>query len=147
MPTSLIVVGTNSWISLEDAEDYMATRIGSGVVWNTGAEKEAALITAYNQLTGCGKFSFTTEISQNMLNAQCEMALFLLKHQEDIDGRKGLQAQGVTSANIIGETYDKDMAGELPIPAMVSQLLIDYKSATAAAAITLERDDENDDVL
>ena len=77
-----LTVGTNTWISLEDANIYMATRVGAYKYWVTGAEKEAALITAYNQLNACGWFDFPTDISTNMKNAQCEQALFLLIHQE-----------------------------------------------------------------
>jgi hypothetical protein len=142
MPTSLIVVGTNSWISLEDAEDYMATRIGAGVVWNTAAEKEAALITAYKQLMGCDKYSLPVAATQTLEEAQCEMALFLLQHQEDMDARKGLQAQGVIQAGMVEETYDKDKVGVMPVPPQVDNLLKDYRTESPIGSAQLERDDD-----
>ena len=143
-----IVVGTNSWATLEQAEEYMLMRIGSTVVWREDLDeptKEASLITAFNILMNCGLFSIGADSTSEVVKqAQCEMAIFLLHHGEDIDGRKGLQAQGVLSANILGETYDKDSLSKIPIPPIVSGLLNDCRTEHSTFISEVERDEEED---
>jgi len=132
------------WITLAEAETYMATRLGASEHWNTGASKIAALQTAYNQLVACGLFSFPETVVAAMKNAQCEMALFLLIHQKDMDIRKGLQAQGVTQAGIVQESYDVSNIGGVSIPSIVSAMLDDYATETNIHVVDLERDEEED---
>lgn len=140
-----ITVGTNSWISLAEANDYFATRVGSSL-WNESnpIEKAQALVSAFNQLSGCGLFDIPSEITSNLKNAQCEMALFILKYQEDIDARKGLQAQGVSSAGIVQETYDKDMMSQVPVPPIVKSMLSEYESGSNLEALEAKRDDDEE---
>jgi hypothetical protein len=141
----LLVVGTNSWASWQEAEDYFATRFGVGTNWSalTDANKIAALISAYRQLINCSDFTIAADdVTDVVKNAQCEMALFLIIHQTDMDARKGLQAQGVTQAGIVGETYDKDMASRAAVPAMIRSMLTDYESGSPLLQADAERDDE-----
>ena len=140
--------GVNTWISLADANIYFATRVGAHKYWYTGILKEAALVTAYNQLVSCGLFDFPVSISINMKNAQCEMALFLLIHQEDMDSRMGLQAQGVTQAGIVQETYDSSKVDGLPIPPMVKSFLKEYISDdNSSMQITEAQRDDDEEVI
>lgn len=132
------------WVTLAEAETYMGTRLGASKYWNTGASKIAALQTAYNQLVACGLFSFPTVAVDAMKNAQYEMALFLLIHQEDMDVRKGLQAQGVTGAGIVQENYDASKANIMPIPPIVENLLSTYKVLSPIHVVNLERDEEEE---
>ena len=137
--------GTNTWILLEDADDYFRTRVGATRIWDETVDKISALVTAYNQLNGCGLFEFPSTITGNMKYAQCEMALFILRHQEDIDARMGLQAQGVVQAGIVQETYDSNKIDGIPIPANVKQLLNVYESSSGALGIVeISRDDDED---
>jgi hypothetical protein len=48
--------------------------------------------------------------------AQEMTAWYMHIHVDDEDRRKGLQAQAVTQAGIVQETYDKDRAAEIPLP-------------------------------
>jgi hypothetical protein len=132
------------WINISDANTYMATRLGASKYWTDTAEKAAALQTAYNQLVGCGLFSFPSTAAQVMKDAQCEMALFLLAHQEDMDVRLGLQAQGVSAAGIVNETYKPEEIDGIPIPPIVRKLLEAYETASPISIATLERDEEED---
>lgn len=139
-----LAVGENSWLTLEEAETYFSTRIGSSEYWCSGADKEAALITAYNQLNGCGLFDFPAAATQAMKDAQCEQALFLLIHGEDIDRRKGLQAQGVTAAGIVKESYKEDI-DQIPICTNAKNFLKEYSiEGQDIYAVDLERDEEED---
>jgi hypothetical protein len=97
------------WITTEEADVYFATRMGADVYWLSGTDKEAALVTAQRDLESCGLFTFPTLDSgesgtEAMQNAVCEQALFRLM-DPDIDQRLSLQAQGVTKADMVGETY------------------------------------------
>jgi hypothetical protein len=146
-PTGTIVVGTNSWVTGQEAEDYFATRFGVGTNWSalSDVNKIASLISAYRQLIGCGDYDLPTavvDITQAMEDAQCEMALFLIIHQTDMDARMGLQAQGVSQAGIVQETY-KEIDG-IPMPSIVKILLKDYESASPIHVINLEREEDED---
>lgn len=132
------------WITLAEADSYFSTRLGSLEHWTSGAEKEAALTTAYNQLIGCGLFEFPAEVSQAMKDAQCEQALFLLIHIEDMDRRKGLQTQGVTAAGIVQETYKGDI-DEIPICINAKNFLKDYIiEGKDIYAVELERNEDEE---
>jgi len=142
-----ITVDTNSFVTLVEANSYFISRYGAPDYWNddlTQQDKEASLITAYNQLNNCGIFSFPEETTQIVKDAQCEQALFLLIHGKDLDRRIGLQAQGVKSSNVVGETYKDKSGGEIVIAPIVEQMLKDIKNKHGFYGITLERDEEED---
>jgi len=143
-PTGILAAGTNTWATGQEAEDYFATRFGVGTNWSalTDANKIAALISAYRQLVNLDDYDFPSTIDQEMKDAQCEMALFLIIHQADMDARMGLQAQGVTQAGIVQESYDKDAAGRLAVPAIVRNMLSEYESESPLLAADVERDDD-----
>ena len=123
-----ITVGTNSWVTETAANTYFEARIKGGDYWTDGAaDNKQALITAYKWLNA-GSYSFPTTPVQVMKDAQCEMALFLLQHQPDLDLRMGLQAQGVIVAGVVKERYKDDNYVELPIPPIVQKLLEDYST-------------------
>ena len=137
-----ITVGTNSWVTEAAANDFMESRMGAADYWKDGEEdNEAALITAYKWLN-CGKFSFPTTATQPMKDAQCEMALFLLQHQPDLDLRMGLQAQGVIVAGVVKERYKDDNYTELPIPPIVQKLLSGYDTDRPVYLVNIERNEE-----
>ncbi|NCC60049.1 MAG: hypothetical protein EOM12_03735 [Verrucomicrobiae bacterium] len=138
-----LVVGTNSWVTVEYANTYFSTRLNAYTFWTTGTSKEAALVTAYEFLMGCGQYSIAADSTDPAVKkAQCEMALFLLQHGADMDSRKGIQAQGVTQAGIVGESYDLAMAGTVPLPPIVKQLLKDSMiEGSGFGATDITRDD------
>jgi len=137
-----IIVGTNSWITEADANIYMGNRLDADSYWiDEEADNERALITAYQWLNA-GKFTFPTTATQKMKDAQCEMALFLLQHQPDIDLRMGLQAQGVITAGVVKERYKNDNTVEMPIPPIVQKLLAGYDTDKPVYLVNIERNEE-----
>jgi len=112
-PTGNLVVGTNTWVTGQEAEDYFATRLNSET-WTeaTNTEKIQALIMAYRQLSAAA-YSFPAVTVDAMKYAQYEQALFLLAYSSDIDARMALQAQGVIEAGIVKEKYSS--LGAIPI--------------------------------
>lgn len=134
-----IVVGVNSFISEEDADTYFSSRLGASEYWTSGmTTKEAALVTAYNQLNSL-PFSFPTTIAQAMKDAQCEQALFLLM-DTDLDKRAALQAQGVVAAGVVKETY-KDKKYAIPLSPVAEALLDPYKEESAFFMGFIARDE------
>jgi hypothetical protein len=134
-----ITVGTNSWITLADAETFFGSRFASSEYWCSGVDKTGALITAYHWLANNPNFTFPTTATQAMKDAQCEMALFLLQHQPDIDLRMGLQAQGVIEAGIVKEKYARKSG--LPIPPVVMALLDSLRGDSPIKMVNVERDE------
>ncbi|MDD4984340.1 MAG: hypothetical protein PHQ43_00925 [Dehalococcoidales bacterium] len=137
-----ITVGTNSWVTEAEANTYMSARISADEYWtNEASDNIPALITAYVWLNS-GKFTFPDTATDAMKNAQCEMALFLIQHQPDIDLRLGLQVQGVIAAGVVKERYREDNTVELPIPPIVSRLLSAYDGDRPVYMVNLERNEE-----
>lgn len=142
MPSGvLIIVGTNSWVTEAEADTYFATRFGAGDYWLSGTDKDGAIITAYGWLMGCGRFALAASLTaaQAVKDAQCEMALFLVQHQPDIDLRMGLQAQGVREAGIVKEKYAAKVA--FPVPPMVVGMLDGYRNDSPIHMVDIERNE------
>ncbi len=126
-----LTVDTNTWLSVADADTYMALRLNADAVWDdstTTAKKEAALATAYFQLTNDERYGLPETVVQVMKDAQCEQALFLLQNEGDLDSRQGLRAQGVRSSSVVGEAYVADGAIMVPISPNAAVLLRVYES-------------------
>lgn len=139
---AVIVVGTNSWVTEAEANTFMEGRIKAGDYWtNGGTDNIPALITAYYWLTDSHKFSFPIVIVAAMQRLQCEMALFLLQHQPDIDFRMGLQAQNVIEAGIVKEKYVMTVMG-IPVPPAVADLAYPYLDQQQFYILDIERDEE-----
>ena len=137
-----ITVGTNSWVTEAEANAFMDNRFGSVDYWTAGvATNQAALITAYNWLQA-GRYTFPATSTQDMKDAQCEMALFLMQHQPDLDLRMGLQAQGVVAAGVVKEKYRDDGSLELPLPLIVQQLLASLDDTRPVYLVDLARNPE-----
>ena len=143
---SKLVLGTNSWVTVAEADTYMETRFGSWEFWLDDTNKEAALITAYNRIVNSGYFSNLPDTANtNMKAAQCEMALFLCMEGGDINRRAGLQAQGVVQTGIAKETYDPEVRGRISFPPEVMAMLKDYSiEDNGAFGDDLARDDTED---
>lgn len=93
-----LVVGTNSWISLAEAETYFSERIESEP-WDNlpdDVTKEKYLISAYRWLfyyTGITAPASATEDAVKY--GQCDAALFMISFYDDYNNRTALYAAGV----------------------------------------------------
>ena len=139
-----LIVGTNTWVTMAEADTYFSERIGSSKYWVSGADKEQSLITAYRQINNMDGYVFPVVATDNMKYAQCEQALFLLAFSDEIFRRSSLKAQGVTEAGIVKEKYMQ--IDGVPIAEMAKVLLKDNEDAsnTGNYAITLERDEDEE---
>lgn len=141
------------WLNnVDEAETYFETRYKSeawdDVLEESGdMQKTAVLTTAYNRLRYHGDFSIPASPTAVQLaklkDAQCEMAFYFVIHLADEDRRKGLQAQGVISAGIVKEAYDRDSLDKLPIPLPVQELMKDFdKYGKPIAVVDIDRDED-----
>ena len=140
------------WISVANATLYFSTRYGEDV-WTAVPEvtgnmkKTAVLTTAYDRIRYCDEFDIPTSptVAQKALlaDAQCEVAQYMIIHLSDEDRRKGLQAQGVTDAGIVKETYDRDNLLKLPIPPIVYHILDSFrKYKSPLYMVDIDRDED-----
>lgn len=142
--------------SLADAESYFTSERLETNAWDaltTDAKKTKALIQAYNRLYYSGLFELPTEPEAPaadlvvLKKAQGEMAYYLAQHLADEDRRKGIQAQGVTEAGIVKETYSEGALSDIPIPPLVAGILEDYSTAGEAFYVAaVDRDEDEEDM-
>lgn len=141
-----LTVGTNTWLSVTDADEFFTLRLSTDS-WTAAAtaKKEAALAQAYRTLTQCGLYSFPDTATQAMKDAQCEQALFLLHEEDSLDARMALQAQGVRTANVVKESYGDGVA-TIPLAPLAKLMLDDYALSAdkTAQIVTIYRDEDED---
>ena len=107
-----------------------------------------ALVQAYNRLYYHPDFDIPAVADATaaqliiLKKANAEMAYYMALHLADEDRRKGIISQGVTSAGIVKEVYDKGLAGKVPIPPIVDALLIDFTELKAFGMADLDRDED-----
>lgn len=93
-----IVVGTNSWITLADADIYFSTRINSDT-WDalTDENKNKYLITAYNWIYYDSAFNVPASSTETAVKyGQCEAALYLITYSSDMSKHDAMIASGIT---------------------------------------------------
>ena len=132
------------WMTNEaQADTYFTNRLSSSA-WVVGdSGNTPALWTAFNRLIDCPDYNLSsiTPTSEALRRAQCEMAYYMIKHLSAEDHRVGLQAQSVTQAGVIQETFGD---AKLPIPPYVDAILqkAGYKVAPCGFHVaTIGRDD------
>lgn len=94
-----IEVGTNSWISLADANTYFSSHIGSGP-WDalSNTDKEKYLITSYRWIYYDSAFTVPASSSEAAVKyGQCEAALYLITYYTDMQKHEAMIAGGVKS--------------------------------------------------
>lgn len=139
-----LVVGTNSWITVNEADTYFSTRLGISTTWSalSDLDKESALITAFNWLHYDQTFNVpVSATAQGVKNAQAEAALFLLRYQETYEKRESLIASGVTSFSY-GDKWEEDIS-QVKKPQIVMDMLAsaDYGLANVLEDVTVNDED------
>ena len=90
----------NTWISEYDADDFFETRLNADQ--QDAANKEAALITAFNSINELDLTIYPTESDQltALKNAQCEEVLHELINNAEAGAVSTLSLQGLLSVKI-----------------------------------------------
>jgi hypothetical protein len=116
------------WVELTAADTFFSTRYGCSA-WAplSEADRTALLTTAWNRINNDPTWTIPDPPSAaqkaKLAYAQELTAWYMYVHLEDEDRRKGLQAQGVISAGIVKENYEKDYLGKIPLPVEAEAIL------------------------
>jgi hypothetical protein len=91
----MLTVGTNSFVTLDEADAYMVTRFG-GDSWNTftSETRESLLVTAFRWIVSLGVS--TTSTATKVKWAQIELAWWIYNYLSEYEDREALIAGGVT---------------------------------------------------
>lgn len=106
-----LVVGTNSWASLTEANIFLSDWYGASA-WAslTNTNKESLLITAFWRIYKNGKYSIAkSETNEDVKNAQILTAFYIYENNDEVKQRLASQAQGVENFSIssFSEKYSK----------------------------------------
>jgi hypothetical protein len=116
------------WVDPTAAATFFTTRYGCSA-WAALAvvDQTALLTTAWNRILHDPRWTIpaSPDAATKATLAYCQelTAWYMHTHLEDEDRRKGLQAQGVISAGIVKENYEKDKLDEVPYPPEVVGIL------------------------
>lgn len=131
-----LVVGTNSWVSVAEADTYLADTPGATdwfdlvdeVGLKKGEESKASyLILSFRTLTThTDLIGLSPSITDdNVKYAQIEFALYLLRYREDLEQRGLLIDSGVKEFDV-GEWREIFFERGGSVPSRVLSLLNDY---------------------
>ncbi len=144
-----IQVGTNSYVTIVEADTYLTDRLEAEEWFNlvdTGtpgqASKTTYLISAYNWLQSAPALSLPSSSNDdNLKQAQIEAAFYLLEHYTALNARRAIQAQGVESARLSKkwETYVDPTKSE--IPAYITGGISQYDTANDVVDFRGQYDD------
>jgi len=146
-----MTVVQHGWAEPSEADLYFTDERQITTLWDaliTDDEKNKVLNNAYNRLFYSPDYSLPAAGSETaaqlvvLIKAQSEMSYYILMHLQDEDRRKGIISQGVTTAGIVKEVYDKDRAGKVPIPPIVDELLVDFTELKAFGMADIDRDED-----
>lgn len=124
---ALVIVGTNSWVTVAEADAYLDGKYGASA-WAAlpAGDKAALLITACNWLRRQTGFSIPiTSTDPNVKAAQCEAAWFWYQHGEEWDKRAALYASGVRSFTVMSWSEDLSCPG---LPQFIKDMVLDFAS-------------------
>lgn len=151
-----MAVSELGWSSLAEAESYFANERLKKAAWKDLAdddEKNTALNMGYNRIYHDPRYAVPVAGDETatqlivLIKSQSEMAYYIIVHLDDEDRRMGLEAQHVTDAGIVKESYDKDRLDDLPIPPFVDAMLeaAGFTTKKAFGMVDIARD-ENESV-
>lgn len=138
-----IVVGTNSWVTIVEADTYMSEKWNAASTWAalSNEEKEQLLITSYRWINSDDRYEIgADEDSDGVKYAQIETAWYIYQYNDEIEKRMALQAQGVQDFDVskFSESYKIGVGSRLPD--FVGGLLDDFESNTVVTTLTRELD-------
>ena len=138
----------SEWATITDANTYFTTRAGKAMtVWPTLTDpvKQSYLTTSYKQISRDPQWSIPASPAAAQLillqDAQCELSWHFHIHINDQDRRKGIQAQGVIEADVVGEVYEKDYMDKVSYPAYVKKLLDGFDTHVSFGVTEIGRDE------
>ena len=134
-----VIVGTNSWVSFDDADDYMEDRFNNSI-WESAIDENKAksLITAFKWLYNSQKFNIPlTSTAQIVKDAQTELANYILVNFEEFEKRRALQSQGVENFKVL--KWQEKFIKDADIPQFINDMLTDYVMNKGGVFFTVDR--------
>ena len=132
-----LVVGTNSWATVAEADIYFALHIESAT-WTALStdDKNKYLVSAFRWVFNNPAFDvLATNSTQKVKDGQCEAALFLKNYYNDYSKRSALISSGVKSFKYGNRT---ETLGEIQIPPVIASYFDDYYSGGGVAVFEME---------
>lgn len=138
-----IVVGTNSWTTLAEANTYFATRINNSR-WEklSSNDRKIFLISAFEQLDNDPAIiapKTTTEAA--VKKGQAEFAFFLIKYADDRERRDALISSGVKDFQY--SKWQEELT-EVVLPTIVRNFFSSVGFYVGSSAFALVDTDETD---
>ena len=133
-----MVVGTNSWVSVAEADNYLNQKLNT-TSWAT-ANKEGALVSAFYEIYNDPSLLIPkNSTNEKVKNAQIELAFWLVENITAWNKRKSLQSMGVKEFDIdnVKEVYNKNSS----LPTFIDNMLQDFKSGGTIATFSRSIDD------
>lgn len=135
-----LVVGTNSWVTVAEADTYFTLHI-DGAKWTalTTDDKNKYLVTAYRWIfNNPGINVSATNSTQKVKDGQCQASLFLINYYDEYTKRDALIASGVKDF-----TYGKrrEALSEIKMPSFLLAYFDDYITAGGVSVFTLTPED------
>jgi len=117
----MLIIGTNSYVTLTEANDYLSYKWGA-TAWSglTDANKEILLVSAYRWLNASSEISLPAVATDAVKYAQIELAWYLYNHYSEHEKRSALVSQGVTDFTISKFSESLTKTG---LPEYVKELL------------------------
>lgn len=143
-----LTVGTNSWITITEADEYLQHDMSAGEWFElvtTGKKgsntKENVLVTAFKEISASPLVDIPKDSTDvNVKYAQAEMALYLLKFYDEIYSRRASIASGLSSFKYSEreERFDtSEGGGSTTLPSNVLGLLNEYVQSNTTVELTV----------
>lgn len=120
-----ITVGTNSWITQDEADSYFDEKWGASA-WASLSDNEKAqlIITAYRWINQQSNLSIpAASSSQIVKNAQMEAAWFICCYWTEYEKRRALNASGVSTFRV--SSFSESL-NNVKFPDFILNMLIDF---------------------
>jgi len=135
---------------LADANSYFDVERFVTEEWDvlTDVERSKAIVYAYNRLYYSQHYILPTVLTATateltlLKKANGEMAYYIILHLLDEDKRIGIEAQGVSAADIVGEKYNG--LNSAPMPATAAGILSVFEKNDIGGVSDVARDEDCD---
>jgi hypothetical protein len=138
-----ITVGTDSWVTLAEANTYFESHIGSAP-WDalTENEKEKYLKSAYRWIFYDNAFTVSAASTETGVKyGQCEAALFLINYYTEYDKHDAMGAMGIKKFRYSKRSED---LSEVKKPASVINYFSSLALYSGGVALFEVSNDETD---
>ena len=140
-----LTVGTNSWVSVAEADIFLTDKIDAEewfVLSASGAagvrSKGSLLVSAFHWLSGSPQLSIPSSCADlNVKNAQIEAAWFLHEYYRELKDRRAARASGLKSMRM---SRRSETLGAPSIPDYILGMLRDYQITNTTVLLSGEYD-------